>query len=115
VIDADELARLCRVRSRLAASYRAWRTGGLPSWRERRELHQIASELAFHRWRVLRGLGHSDEADNQREAEYLQRLQALCRSRAAVKSVTAPDVAARPADPATGAGPTAAGEMSAGG
>lgn len=83
VLGPDELERLCVVRSRLRASFQAWRTGGVPSWRERRELHRIASELAFHRWRVGRGLGHGDEADGQRDLEYLRRLEALCRARAA--------------------------------
>jgi RsiW-degrading membrane proteinase PrsW (M82 family) len=92
VMSAGELERLCVVRSRLRASYQAWRTGGVPSWRERRELHRIASELAFHRWRVGRGLGHSEEADGQRDLEYLRRLEALCRARSA----------ARAADPSTG-------------
>lgn len=80
VITADELERLCVVRSRLRATYGAWRAGGLPRWRERRELHRIASELAFHRWRVRRGLSLGAEADGRREAAYLQRLESLCRA-----------------------------------
>jgi RsiW-degrading membrane proteinase PrsW (M82 family) len=79
VLSADELERLCVVRSRLRASYDAWRTGGLLRWRERRELHRIASELAFHRWRVQRGLTLGPDADARRDAMYLQRLEALCR------------------------------------
>jgi RsiW-degrading membrane proteinase PrsW (M82 family) len=83
VIGPDELERLCVVRNRLRATWQAYRIGGIPSWRERRELHRIASELAFHRWRVGRGLTLGAEADAARDAEYLRRLEALCRARSA--------------------------------
>jgi RsiW-degrading membrane proteinase PrsW (M82 family) len=74
ILTADELECLCQVRARLGASVNAWRLGGIPHWRARRELHRVASELAFHRWRVLRGLTLGPEADARREAEYLRRL-----------------------------------------
>ena len=83
VIDADELECLCVVRRRLRASYDAWRVGGTVRWRRRRELHRMASELAFHRWRVRRGLSKGAEADARREDEYLRHLKALCRLTAA--------------------------------
>jgi RsiW-degrading membrane proteinase PrsW (M82 family) len=75
----DELDRLCRVRKRLHASYRALMGGGVGKWRRRRELHRTASELAFHRWRVMRGLTLGPDLDARREAEYLHRLRQLCR------------------------------------
>jgi protease PrsW len=74
ILTHDELDALCHVRTRLLASLTAWRRGGLPHWRTRRELHRIASELAFHRWRVRRGLTLGPDADAQREAEYLRQL-----------------------------------------
>ena len=74
VLTDAELECLCRVRRRMGASMQAWRQGGVERWRARRELHRVASELAFHRWRVLRGLTLGPEADAQREAEYLRRL-----------------------------------------
>ncbi|MDB4951408.1 MAG: Protease prsW family [Gemmatimonadetes bacterium] len=74
VIGPDELERLTRVRDRLAATWRAWRAGGMPAWRARRELHQAASELAFHRWRVQRGISRGADADAERDAEYLARV-----------------------------------------
>jgi len=74
ILTVDELECLCRVRTRMGASVTAWRRGGIPHWRARRELHRVASELAFHRWRVLRGLTLGPEADARREAEYLRRL-----------------------------------------
>ena len=79
VIGADELECLCVVRRRLRASYEAWRGGGMVRWRRRRELHRMASELAFHRWRVTRGLTRGADEDARREDEYLRRLRALCR------------------------------------
>lgn len=79
LIAPDELDRLCRVRKRLRASWGALRSGGVGSWRKRRELHRTASELAFHRWRVMRGLTLGPDADARREAEYLHRLRQLCR------------------------------------
>lgn len=80
VLDAEQLERLCVVRSRLRASWDAWREGGLVHWRRRREMHRVASELAFHRWRVARGLTKGAGADARRDAEYLRRLEAACRS-----------------------------------
>jgi RsiW-degrading membrane proteinase PrsW (M82 family) len=74
VLTDAELDCLCRVRLRMGASLEAYRRGGVQHWRTRRELHRVASELAFHRWRVLRGLTLGPEADAQREAEYLRRL-----------------------------------------
>jgi RsiW-degrading membrane proteinase PrsW (M82 family) len=74
VLTDGELECLCGVRRRMGASMQAWRRGGVERWRTRRELHRVASELAFHRWRVLRGLTLGPEADALREAEYLRRL-----------------------------------------
>lgn len=79
VIEARELECLCVARRRLRASYEAWRAGGTVRWRRRRELHRMATELAFHRWRVRRGLSEGPEADARRDQEYLRRLRALCR------------------------------------
>ncbi len=74
ILTDAELECLCQVRTRMGASLSAWRRGGIPHWRARRELHRVASELAFHRWRVLRGLTLGPEADAQRESEYVARL-----------------------------------------
>ncbi len=78
ILAPDELEALCRVRTRLQASLRAWRGGGVERWRMRRELHRVSSELAFHRWRVVRGLSLGEERDREREAEYLGMLGELC-------------------------------------
>ncbi|HLL84762.1 MAG TPA: PrsW family intramembrane metalloprotease [Longimicrobium sp.] len=78
-LPAGELDCLCQVRTRLRASATAFRHGGLRRWRARRELHRIASELAFHRWRTARGLSMGPEADAAREAEYMLRFSEICR------------------------------------
>ncbi|HET6232227.1 MAG TPA: PrsW family intramembrane metalloprotease [Longimicrobiaceae bacterium] len=78
LLDPAELECLCRVRSRLRATTDAWRAGGAEGWRLRRELHQTASELAFHRWRVRRGITRGPHADAAREAAYRRRLAELC-------------------------------------
>jgi protease PrsW len=79
LISPAELERLCRVRHRLRASFDALVRGGVVHWRRRREMHRMASELAFHRWRVSRGLTLGPDADARREAEYLRLLRHLCR------------------------------------
>ena len=95
VLTPDELERLCVVRNRLRATWQAWRVGGIPSWRERRELHRIASDLAFHRWRVRRGLTLGADADAARDTEYLRRLEALCRARSLAQGQAPEPAAAR--------------------
>jgi RsiW-degrading membrane proteinase PrsW (M82 family) len=74
---AEELERLARVRTRLTATWRAWRGAGAAGWRARRDFHQVASELAFHRWRVGRGITRGAASDAAREAEYLARMREL--------------------------------------
>ncbi len=78
-LSPGDLECLCRVRGRLAASAGALVAGGLVRWRNRRELHTLASELAFHRWRTRRGLSLGADADAAREAEYTDRIVDLCR------------------------------------
>lgn len=80
LLTPGELECLCGVRRRLRASLQAWRTGGVQRWRTRREMHHVASELAFHRWRVMRGLTQGPAVDGLREYEYLHRLAELCRA-----------------------------------
>jgi protease PrsW len=78
ILTGEELESLCMVRSRLLASLRAWRHGGVERWRARRELHRVSSELAFHRWRVQRGLSLGPDGDALRDADYLRKLAELC-------------------------------------
>jgi RsiW-degrading membrane proteinase PrsW (M82 family) len=68
---------LCSVRGRTRASWQAWRTGGLNQWRARARYNSTASELAFHRARVARGLAAQDEAAQAREEFYRRALAEL--------------------------------------
>ncbi len=77
VVTAQEYELLCSVRGRMGASWQAWRTGGVRLWRVRKSYHSTASELAFHRARVARGLAAADEAARAREEAYRQALYAL--------------------------------------
>ncbi|HYE65783.1 MAG TPA: PrsW family intramembrane metalloprotease [Pyrinomonadaceae bacterium] len=74
----EEYNRLCSIRGRMGASFNALTSGGLGAWRARRQFNQLASELAFHRSRVARGLLSSEQAA-EREAGYVQLLRELRR------------------------------------
>ena len=71
----EEYLQLCTVRGRMGASYNAFSRGGLSHWQARRQLNQIASELAFHRNRLARGISVEDA--REREAAYRQALHEL--------------------------------------
>src|SRR5690349_14060981 len=63
---------------RMGSSLRALSQGGFKSWRARKQFNQLASELAFLRNRVSRGVyGTQDETVRAQEAAYLQALQDL--------------------------------------
>ncbi|CAN5626303.1 PrsW family intramembrane metalloprotease [soil metagenome] len=71
----QEYDRLCTIRGRMGASFNAFSRGGVGSWRVSRQANQLASELAFHRSRVARGI--SSENAHEREAVYQTALQDL--------------------------------------
>lgn len=71
----QEYERLCTVRGRMGASFNALSRGGFGSWRACRQANQLASELAFHRSRVARGLSIQNALE--REAAYQTALQDL--------------------------------------
>ncbi|MDQ1729293.1 MAG: protease PrsW [Pyrinomonadaceae bacterium] len=77
LLTEQEYKRLCTIRGRMGSSYQAFSKGGLGNWRTARELNQTASELAFHRSRVARGIIAADA--REREAAYRQALEALLR------------------------------------
>ncbi|HYX40456.1 MAG TPA: PrsW family glutamic-type intramembrane protease, partial [Pyrinomonadaceae bacterium] len=68
---------LCSVRGRMGASWQAFRHGGVTMWRVRARYHSAASELAFHRNRIARGLLTPDEAAQAREELYRRALSEL--------------------------------------
>jgi RsiW-degrading membrane proteinase PrsW (M82 family) len=73
----EEYNCLCSVRGRMGASYQALTRGGIETWRTRMQYNQAASELAFHRSRVARGILTNARDAQEREAAYLQLLQEL--------------------------------------
>jgi hypothetical protein len=56
---------------------RALSRGGIGAWRSRMRFNQMASELAFHRSRVARGIHSNPQSAAEREAAYIQTLQEL--------------------------------------
>lgn len=75
LLTQEEYNQLCSIRGRMGASYNAFSRGGLSHWHARRQLNQTASELAFHRSRLARGISAADSAE--REAAYRQALESL--------------------------------------
>ena len=75
----DEYYRLCSVRGRMGASFRALTSGGYGVWRKRMRFNQMASELAFHRSRVERGMQTDPRTAYEREMAYVQHLLDLRR------------------------------------
>jgi len=73
----EEYDQLGSVSGRIGSSFNALTQRGVRGWRSRRRFNQLASELAFHRSRVSRGL-HSDKVDvDEVERAYLHLLQNL--------------------------------------
>jgi RsiW-degrading membrane proteinase PrsW (M82 family) len=75
LLTQDEYIQLCSIRGRMGASYNAFSRGGLNHWQARRRLNQTASELAFHRSRLARGISAADA--HEREAAYRHALAEL--------------------------------------
>ncbi|HSE33129.1 MAG TPA: PrsW family intramembrane metalloprotease [Pyrinomonadaceae bacterium] len=73
----EEYDQLGSVRGRMGSSFNAFSRGGVSTWRKRMRLNQLASELAFHRSRVARGLHSSKHDVRELENAYLQILQSL--------------------------------------
>ena len=73
----EEYEQLGSITRRMGSSFNALSRSGMKGWRARRRFNQLASELAFHRSRVSRGI-HSHKHDPAaQEAAYLHALQAL--------------------------------------
>jgi protease PrsW len=77
LLEPKEYEKLCTIRGRMGMSWTALTTRGFSTWRARMRFNQTASELAFHRNRVTRGIGSNPQTAQARENEYLQTLQAL--------------------------------------
>jgi RsiW-degrading membrane proteinase PrsW (M82 family) len=77
LLTKDEYNQLGTIRGRMGSSFNAFSGGGLERWRLRMRLNQLASELAFHRSRVSRGVCSSKQDVVEREMAYLQALENL--------------------------------------
>ena len=75
LMNPQEFRQLGSVFGRMGASYNAFSRGGFRSWQACRQLNQTASELAFHRSRLARGIVVSNA--EEREAEYRMALEDL--------------------------------------
>jgi RsiW-degrading membrane proteinase PrsW (M82 family) len=75
--DQREYERLCTIRGRMGMSWDALWSRGFSGWRLRMRCNQMASELAFHRSRVARGIGRDPQAAQAREASYRSGLEQL--------------------------------------
>src|SRR5688572_28884161 len=77
LLTREELDQLGSIRGRMGSSFNALSRTGMKGWRRRRRFNQLASELAFHRSRVSRGI-HSRKHDAAaQEAAYLHAIHTL--------------------------------------
>ncbi len=72
-----EFKQLGSIWGRMGASYGAFSRGGVRGWQTCRQLNQTASELAFHRSRLARGIAVRDATE--REAAYRTAMEDLLR------------------------------------
>ena len=73
----EEYKQLCSIAGRMGSSFNALSRRGVKGWRARMRFNQLASELAFHRSRVSRGVHSTDQDVLAQEAAYLHALQGL--------------------------------------
>ena len=76
-ITPEEYKQLGSIIGRMGSSFNALSQSGLKGWRARMRFNQLASELAFHRNRVSRGVYSAQQDVQAQEAAYLQALQNL--------------------------------------
>jgi RsiW-degrading membrane proteinase PrsW (M82 family) len=73
----EEYEQLGSITGRMGSSFNALSRTGVKGWRARRRFNQLASELAFHRSRVSRGIRSRNLDPQAQEAAYLHALQTL--------------------------------------
>jgi len=73
----EDYNQLCTIRGRMRSSFNAFSSGGIERWRYQKQFNQLASELAFHRSRVARGVVPANQDSLEREISYQQALSAL--------------------------------------
>ena len=77
LLTQQEYDQLCSIRGRMGSSFNAFSRGGFSHWQTARQLNQTASELAFHRARIARGIAAAEA--QEREVAYQRALQDLLR------------------------------------
>jgi protease PrsW len=73
----EEYKQLGSIIGRMGSSFNALSSSGYKGWRARMRFNQLASELAFHRSRLSRGVYSAEEDVQALETAYLHTLQAL--------------------------------------
>ena len=73
----EEYEQLGSITGRMGSSFSALSRTGVKGWRTRRRFNQLASELAFHRSRVSRGIRSRNQDPEAQEAAYLHALHDL--------------------------------------
>ena len=73
----EEYNQLGSVMGRMGSSLNALSRNGIKGWRTRMRFNQLASELAFHRCRISRGLFPSNQDLRELENAYIQALEGL--------------------------------------
>ena len=77
VLSQEEYKQLGSILGRMGSSFNALSQRGVKGWRARMRFNQLASELAFHRSRVARGVHSATPDILAQEAAYLYALQGL--------------------------------------
>jgi protease PrsW len=77
LITQEEYKQLGSIIGRMGSSFNAFSHSGVRGWRARMRFNQLASELAFHRNRVSRGVYSANQDVHALEAAYLHALQDL--------------------------------------
>jgi protease PrsW len=75
LITEQEYNALSSVGGRIGSSFQALSSGGFSGWRAYSRFSQVATELAFHRDRIQRGIASAETAS--REGAYVQTLREL--------------------------------------
>jgi len=76
-LTAEEYKQLGSILGRMGSSFNSLSQTGMRGWRARMRFNQLASELAFHRSRVARGVHSANQDVLEVETAYLHALQGL--------------------------------------
>src|SRR5690349_4719886 len=77
LLTREEYEQVGSIFGRMGSSFKALSQNGYKGWRARKRFNQLASELAFHRNRISRGVYTNEAEARAQEAAYLQALHEL--------------------------------------